>query len=40
MINKYATQLEDRKGYEKALDLIRKDYFIYTEEEYETFKDA
>ncbi|MCH4890813.1 TrmB family transcriptional regulator [Acidaminobacter sp. JC074] len=38
MINSYSYQIDDHK-YEKALDLIRKDYFCYDDDEYESFKD-
>lgn len=38
MINTYSRQLDDAYEYERALDLIRKDYFCYSDEDYETFK--
>jgi len=38
MINSYSYQINDSQ-YERALDLIRKDYFCFNDDEYESFKD-
>ncbi len=38
MVNSYASHVKDLH-YEETLDLIRKDYFCYNDQEYETFKD-
>lgn len=40
MINAYSKCLEDNESYEVALDLIRKEYFCFSEDDYETFKDT
>lgn len=40
MINAYSEQLENNEVFEKTLDLIRKEYFCYSEDDYETFKDT
>jgi len=40
MINQYAQMIEDNTTYEKTLDLIRKDYYCFSDEAYEIIKDA
>lgn len=40
MINAYSSQLDNNKEFEKTLDLIRKEYFCFSEDDYETFKDT
>lgn len=40
MINQYSRMIEDNTNYEKTLDLIRKDYYCFSDEAYEIIKDA
>ncbi|MBI9010676.1 MAG: TrmB family transcriptional regulator [Clostridiales bacterium] len=40
MINQYSKLIADNESYEKTLDLIRKDYYCFSDEAYEVIKDA